>query len=117
MDEPRGSEILQKVYHRRRSGVVHPDRVTEVLGKGGEFKAVALPNTLPAVCVYNVHGGAVMAKGAAKAEMVRAWVDPELKRQAEAALAAIGLTPSTAVTLLYKYIAAGWRLAIGFAHS
>ena len=46
-----------------------------------------------------------MAKAAAKAEMVRAWVDPELKRQAEAALAAIGLTPSTAVTLLYKYIA------------
>ncbi len=47
-----------------------------------------------------------MAKATAKAEMVRAWVDPELKRQAEAALAAISLTPSTAVTLLYKYIAA-----------
>ena len=53
-----------------------------------------------------------MAKGAAKAEMVRAWVDPELKRQAEAALAAIGLTPSTAVTLLYKYIAADGDLPL-----
>ena len=53
-----------------------------------------------------------MAKGAAKAEMVRAWVDPELKRQAEAALAAIGLTPSTAVTLLYKFIAADGDLPL-----
>ena len=53
-----------------------------------------------------------MTKAAAKAEMVRAWVDPELKRQAEAALAAIGLTPSTAVTLLYKYIAADGDLPL-----
>ena len=53
-----------------------------------------------------------MAKAAAKAEMVRAWVDPELKRQAEDALAAIGLTPSTAVTLLYKYIAADGDLPL-----
>ena len=53
-----------------------------------------------------------MAKAAARAEMVRAWVDPELKRQAEAALAAIGLTPSTAVTLLYKYIAADGDLPL-----
>ena len=53
-----------------------------------------------------------MAKGAAKAEMVRAWVDPELKRQAEDALAAIGLTPSTAVTLLYKFIAADGDLPL-----
>ena len=53
-----------------------------------------------------------MTKAAAKAEMVRAWVDPELKRQAEAALTAIGLTPSTAVTLLYKYIAADGDLPL-----
>ena len=47
-----------------------------------------------------------------KAELVWAWVDPELKRQAEAALAAIDLTPSTAVTLLYKYIAADGDLPL-----
>lgn len=47
-----------------------------------------------------------MARVTAKEGTVKAWVEPELKRQAEAALAAIGLTPSTAVTLLYKYIAA-----------
>ena len=45
-----------------------------------------------------------MVRSTAKEGKVQAWVEPELKRQAEAALAALGLTPSTAVTLLYKYI-------------
>lgn len=53
-----------------------------------------------------------MAKVTAKKEMVKAWVDPELKRQAEEALSAIGLTPSTAVMLLYKYIAADGDLPL-----
>ncbi|MCY4624203.1 MAG: type II toxin-antitoxin system RelB/DinJ family antitoxin [Chloroflexi bacterium] len=46
-----------------------------------------------------------MDKASARGEMVKARLDPELKRQAEAGLAAIGLTPATAVTLLYKYVA------------
>ena len=45
-----------------------------------------------------------MDQAPARRGMVNARLDPELKRQAEAGLAAIGLTPATAVTLLYKYI-------------
>ena len=47
-----------------------------------------------------------MARATAKDGTVKVWVEPELRRQAEAALAAIGLTPSDAVALLYTYIAA-----------
>ncbi len=46
-----------------------------------------------------------MDKASARGEMAKARLDPELKRRAEAGLAAIGLKPTTAVTLLYKYVA------------
>ncbi|MDE2901339.1 MAG: type II toxin-antitoxin system RelB/DinJ family antitoxin [Chloroflexota bacterium] len=47
-----------------------------------------------------------MARATARDGTVKVWVEPELRRQAEAALEAIGLTPSDAVALLYRYIAA-----------
>ena len=40
----------------------------------------------------------------AGADSIQVQVDPELKREAEAILATIGLTPADAITLLYEQI-------------
>ncbi len=40
----------------------------------------------------------------AKTEMIRARVEPALKRDAEAVLTALGLTPTAAITLFYKQL-------------
>lgn len=41
----------------------------------------------------------------AKTEMIRVRMKPELKREAERIFAALGLSPSEAVTLFYKQVA------------
>lgn len=41
----------------------------------------------------------------AKTAFIRARVDPTLKNSAESILAEFGITPTQAVTILYKYIA------------
>jgi DNA-damage-inducible protein J len=40
----------------------------------------------------------------AKSAMIRARIEPKLKQRAEKVLGGIGLSPTTAVTLLYKAI-------------
>jgi DNA-damage-inducible protein J len=40
----------------------------------------------------------------AKSEMIRARVEPELKRRAEVILAKLGVTPTAAVTMLYTQV-------------
>ena len=40
----------------------------------------------------------------AKTEMIRARVEPELKRSAEAVFETVGLTPTQAITLFYKQV-------------
>ena len=40
----------------------------------------------------------------AKTEMIRARVEPELKRSAEAIFETVGLTPTQAITLFYKQV-------------
>jgi DNA-damage-inducible protein J len=40
----------------------------------------------------------------AKSEMIRARVEPELKRRAEAILTRLGVTPTTAITMLYTQV-------------
>jgi DNA-damage-inducible protein J len=39
-----------------------------------------------------------------KTETIRARIDPELKQQAEQVLADLGLTPTIAITMLYKQL-------------
>ena len=46
----------------------------------------------------------------AGADTIQVQVDPELKREAEAILATIGLTPADAITLLYEQIRQDRRL-------
>jgi DNA-damage-inducible protein J len=41
----------------------------------------------------------------AKTEMIRARVEPDLKREAEAVLKALGLNASEAITLFYRQVA------------
>lgn len=41
----------------------------------------------------------------AKTEMIRARVEPELKRQAEEIFSALGLSATEAITLFYKQVA------------
>jgi DNA-damage-inducible protein J len=41
----------------------------------------------------------------AKTETIRARIEPELKRQAEAVLKALGLNASEAITLFYRQVA------------
>jgi DNA-damage-inducible protein J len=41
----------------------------------------------------------------AKTETIRARVEPELKREAEAVLKALGLNASEAITLFYRQVA------------
>jgi DNA-damage-inducible protein J len=41
----------------------------------------------------------------AKSETIRARVEPELKREAEAVLKALGLNASVAITLFYRQVA------------
>ncbi len=41
----------------------------------------------------------------AKTEMIRARVEPELKRGAETVFKALGLSPTEAITLFYKQVA------------
>jgi DNA-damage-inducible protein J len=40
----------------------------------------------------------------AKSEMIRARVEPDLKRDAEAVLEELGITPTEAITLFYKQV-------------
>ncbi|MEX2650396.1 MAG: type II toxin-antitoxin system RelB/DinJ family antitoxin [Alphaproteobacteria bacterium] len=40
----------------------------------------------------------------AKTEMIRARVEPDLKTQAEAVLAALGMSPTEAITLFYRQV-------------
>lgn len=40
----------------------------------------------------------------AKIEMIRARMEPELKREAERIFAALGLSPTEAITLFYKQV-------------
>ncbi|AAY61186.1 addiction module antitoxin, RelB/DinJ family protein [Rickettsia felis str. Pedreira] len=40
-----------------------------------------------------------------KSAFIRARVDPELKEEAENVLDELGITPTQAVTMLYKYVA------------
>lgn len=40
-----------------------------------------------------------------KTAFIRARVDPELKNEAELVLSELGITPTQAVTILYKYVA------------
>lgn len=40
----------------------------------------------------------------AKTEMIRARVEPELKSQAEEVFSRLGLTPTEAITLLYRQV-------------
>lgn len=40
-----------------------------------------------------------------KSAFIRARVSPELKSEAEIVLSQLGITPSQAVTILYKYVA------------
>jgi DNA-damage-inducible protein J len=40
----------------------------------------------------------------AKTEMIRARVEPDLKRKAEHVLKALGMTPTSAITLFYKQV-------------
>jgi len=46
----------------------------------------------------------------AKTETIRARVEPELKREAEAVLKALGLNASEAITLFYRQVALRRRL-------
>jgi DNA-damage-inducible protein J len=39
-----------------------------------------------------------------KSEMIRARVEPELKRRAETILARLGVTPTSAITMLYRQV-------------
>jgi DNA-damage-inducible protein J len=50
---------------------------------------------------YDVTRGSAMAK----TETIRARVEPELKREAEAVLKALGLNASEAITLFYRQVA------------
>jgi DNA-damage-inducible protein J len=40
----------------------------------------------------------------AKSEMIRARVEPELKRRAETILTRLGVTPTAAITMLYTQV-------------
>jgi DNA-damage-inducible protein J len=40
----------------------------------------------------------------AKSEMIRARVEPELKRRAETILSRLGVTPTAAITMLYTQV-------------
>ena len=41
----------------------------------------------------------------AKTEMIRARVEPEVKREAESTFSALGISPTEAITLFYKQVA------------
>jgi DNA-damage-inducible protein J len=45
-----------------------------------------------------------------KSEMIRARMEPELKRRAETILAKLGVTPTAAITMLYTQVVLRRRL-------